>query len=186
MSETYQSKRERWQRLLNNLPEGLREHVSLRNVEAVASLPTSAQERLMEAINAGLKRLPSAIEQLKRDPNTPIGVLLNPPSQASFKEEEGIIHEVTDLIQQSFPDMSRIAAEALARADAMEIPRTIALVHAQLFHSKHLKTDFVMLVVFRLMHKTLERLEEILVANPAFGQIVQQGLKPWEIHDRRK
>ncbi len=46
MSETYQSKRERWQRLLESLPVGLREHVSLRNVEAVAALAPQAQERL--------------------------------------------------------------------------------------------------------------------------------------------
>ncbi len=38
MSETYQSKRELWQRLLEALPVGLREHVSLRNAEAVAAL----------------------------------------------------------------------------------------------------------------------------------------------------
>jgi hypothetical protein len=57
MSETYQSKRERWQRMRDNLPAGLRPHVSLRNVEAVMSLPPQAQTRLTEAIQAGLKRL---------------------------------------------------------------------------------------------------------------------------------
>lgn len=54
MSETYQSKRERRQRVLENLPVGLREHVSLHNIEAVASLSPQAQMRLLEAIQAGL------------------------------------------------------------------------------------------------------------------------------------
>jgi hypothetical protein len=43
MSETYQSKRERWQRLMESLPAGLREHISLRNVEAVAALSLQVQ-----------------------------------------------------------------------------------------------------------------------------------------------
>jgi len=76
MSETYQSKRERWQRLLETLPEKLRQHVSLRNVEAVAALPPQAQERLAQAIQAGLKRLPRAVEQLKIDPDTSVEDLL--------------------------------------------------------------------------------------------------------------
>ena len=58
MSETYQSKQERRQRLLESLPVSLRPHVSVRNIEAVAALSTQAQARLLEAIQAGLKRIP--------------------------------------------------------------------------------------------------------------------------------
>ncbi len=43
MTENYQAKRERWQRQLESLPTGLREHVSLRNVESVAALTPQAQ-----------------------------------------------------------------------------------------------------------------------------------------------
>jgi hypothetical protein len=50
MTETYQAKRERWQRLLGSLPAGLRGHVSLRNVEAVAALTPQAQIRLAKAL----------------------------------------------------------------------------------------------------------------------------------------
>jgi len=77
MSETYQSKRERWQRMLESLPIDLREHVSLRNVEAVASLTSQAQERLAEALHSGLKRLPRAVEQLRINPDTSVAELLN-------------------------------------------------------------------------------------------------------------
>ena len=76
MSETYRSKRERWQRLLETLPAGLREHVSLRNVEAVAALSAQAQQRLAEAAAAGLKCLPQAVEQLKLNPTTSVTDLL--------------------------------------------------------------------------------------------------------------
>jgi hypothetical protein len=61
MSETYRSKQERWQRLLESLPAGLRPHVSVRNIEAVAALSKQAQAHLLEAIQAGLKRGSSAI-----------------------------------------------------------------------------------------------------------------------------
>ena len=81
MSETYQSKQERWQRLLESLPVSLRPHVSVRIIEAVAALSFQAQTLLDEAIQAGLKRLPRVIDQLRANPDTSVGDLLNPPSQ---------------------------------------------------------------------------------------------------------
>src|SRR5512138_2434238 len=109
MSETYQSKRERWQRLLESLPVGLREHVSLRNVEAVVALAPQAQERLVEAIQSGLKRLPRAIEQLKADPSMSVAGLLNPPAPASPEQQsefpQQVQNELADLVQLCFPHM---------------------------------------------------------------------------------
>ena len=87
MSETYQSKRERRQRMLEALPVGLRAHVSLRNVEAVTALSPDAQMRLLEAIQAGLTRLPRAIEQLRADPQTSVTDLLNPPSSSVYRTQ---------------------------------------------------------------------------------------------------
>ncbi|MEI2737122.1 MAG: hypothetical protein V9G24_21695 [Rhodoblastus sp.] len=60
---------------------GLREHIAQRNIDAVAALSPQAQTRLLEAVQAGLKRLPRAIEQLRADPDTSIADLLNPPAQ---------------------------------------------------------------------------------------------------------
>ncbi|MDP1624424.1 MAG: hypothetical protein Q8L64_01515, partial [bacterium] len=169
MSETYQSKRERWQRLLETLPVGLREQVSLRNVEAVTALPPLAQERLAEAIQAGLKRLPRAVEQLRVNPNTSVADLLNPPVQpepespspaADFPQH--IQNELADLIQLCFPDMPRMSADALANADVMDIARTVAQAHHQLFKSNHLRTDFVVMVLYGLMCQSLESLEEVI------------------------
>ena len=80
MSESYQSKQERRQRLLESMPEGLRPHVSVRNIEAVVALSPLAQTRLLEAVQAGLKRLPRAIEQLRANPETSVADLLDPPA----------------------------------------------------------------------------------------------------------
>lgn len=193
MSETYQSKRERWQRMLESLPEGLREHVSLRNVEAVAALTSQAQERLAEAIQAGLKRIPRAVEQLRINPNTSVADLLDPPAQtvAELEKQATIVSQhiqkqLADLIQGCFPDMPRISAEALANSDVMDAARNVAQAHDQLFNSSHLKTDFVMMVLYGLMRQTLERLDEMIQAAPALRQAFDQSHLPWNSNDRRK
>lgn len=189
MSETYQSKRERWERLLETLPAGLRGYVSLRNAEAVASLMPHAQERLAEAICAGLKRLPRAVEQLRANPDASVAELLNPPAKFDpepAKQSQNIQNELADLIQQCFPDMPRVSAEALANSDVMDIARITAQAHHQLFKSNHLRTDFVMMVLYGLIRQTLERLEEIIEDTPALGQAFNQSSLPWKPNEWRK
>ena len=190
MSETYQSKQERRQRLLESLPASLRPHVSVRNIEAVAALSTQAQARLLEAIQTGLKRLPRAIEQLRADPNTSVADLLNPPVQPVTEiliqtDISNVQQEVADLIQQCFPDMPRVSAEALADADVMQIVRSVAQTHQQLFKSNHIQTDFVMLTLYGLMRQTLEHMEEIIKNTPALRQAFEQGDLPWKPNDWR-
>ena len=190
MSETYRSKRQRWQRLLEALPAGLREHVSLRNVEAVSALPTHAQQRLAEAIAAGLKRLPQAVEQLKINPNAPVAELLRPtvhPVAEPFpRSSQQISEELADLVQLCFPDMPRISAEALAKSDVMDIARVTAQAHTQLLQSKYLKTDFVVMVLYGLMRQSLERLEEIIEQTATLRQAFEQSSLPWKPNDWRK
>jgi hypothetical protein len=190
MSETYQSKRERWQRLLESLPVALREHISLRNVETVAALTLQAQERLLEAVQAGLKRLPRAVEQLRVSSDTSVADLLNPPAReiatpsSSFPQH--IHNELADLIQLCFPDMPRISAEALANAEVMNVARQTAQAHHQLFESTHLHTDFVMMVMYALIRRTLEQLEQEIQDMPALRQAFDQSPLPWKPNDWRK
>jgi len=192
MSETYQSKRERWQRMLESLPEGLRGHVSLRNVEAVSALTPQAQERLEEAIQSGLKRIPRAVEQLRTNPNTSVADLLIPPTQFVAEPPQPepefpghIQKQLADLIQACFPDMPRISAEALANSDVMDVARNVAQAHDRLFKSNHVRTDFVMMVLHSLMRQTLERLEEVIEATPALRHNFNQSQLPWKSNDRR-
>jgi hypothetical protein len=180
MSESYQSKQERRQRLLESMPEGLRPHVSVRNIEAVAALSTQAQTRLQEAVQAGLKRLPRAIEQLRADPQTSVAELLDPPAQPETElpaqtHSASIGQDVADLIQECFPDMPRVSAEALADADVMQVVRSVAETHQQVFKSSHIKTDFVMLTLYGLVRQTLERLEESIDETPALRQAFEKN-----------
>src|SRR5512133_2098776 len=114
MSETYASKRERWQRLLEALPGSLRGHISLRNIEAVSALPSQAQETLANAIQAGLKRLPGAIAILESSPDISVSELLEQASEPKSRllERAAItpanpdtLHQLADLVQFCYPDM---------------------------------------------------------------------------------
>ncbi|MEW6284785.1 MAG: hypothetical protein AB1509_01020 [Chloroflexota bacterium] len=179
MSESYQSKQERRQRLLESMPEGLRPHVSVRNIEAVAILSPQAQTRLLEAVQAGLKRLPRAIEQLRADPQTSVADLLDPPAQPETElpaqtHSASIGQEVADRIQACFPNMPRVSAEALADADVMQVVRSVAETHQLVFKSNHIKTDFVMLTLYGLVRQTLERLEEMIEETPALRQAFEK------------
>jgi len=189
MSETYQAKRERWQRLLESLPTDLREHVSLRNVESVATLTPHAQQRLLEAIQAGLKRLPRAVEQLRVNPDTPVSELLNPSAVTVAEEQPQISlqvkNELAGLVQLCFPDMPRVSAEALVEAEVMDIALQTAQVHYLLFQSDRLHTDFVLLVVYGLIRQSLERLEEIIKDIPALMQMFHQSDLPWKFNEWR-
>lgn len=190
MSETYQAKRERWGRMLESLPVGLREHVTLRNVEAVVALTPQAQERLVEAFQAGLRRLPHAVEQLRLNPDTSVADLLHPPAVSETKKNvqtsQEIQKELADLIQLCFPDMPRISAEALSAAEVMDVARQIAQVHQSLFRSTHLRTDFVVMVLYGLVRQTLEHLEEKIEDTPALRQAFSQSNLPWKPNNWRK
>jgi hypothetical protein len=179
MSETYQSKRERWQRMKETLPADLRPHVALRNVEAVSNLPPKAQARLTEAVRAGLKRLPRAIEQLKANSDTPVSELLNPPTASAnstqTKLSKEIQGELADLIQACYPDMPRLSAEALVEAEAMQIVVGTAGAFRATFASPHLKADFVVVTLYALVAGTLDRLETLIAGSPAAQDVLAQS-----------
>jgi len=181
MSETYQSKRERRQRILAALPAELRPHVSLRNVEAVNTLTPQAQTRLTEAVQAGLKRLPHAIEQLKANPDTPLSELVDtvqaatPQTQAQEELPKEILGELADLIQACYPDMPRLSAEALVEAEAMQVAGEVAQALGNLFNSEHLKADFVLVTLYALIASTLERLETQIAESPAAQGVLAQS-----------
>ena len=179
MSETYQSKRERWQRMKEALPTDLRPHVSLRNVEAVSALSPKAQARLAEAIRAGLKRLPRAIEQLRENADTPLAELLDPTqiavTQPQVEFSTKIQSELADLVQTCYPDMPRVSAEALAEAEAMQVTGQVAEAFGAMFASRHLKADFVLVVLYALISQSLDCLETLIADTPAAQQVLAQS-----------
>ena len=65
--------------------------------------------------------------------------------------------------------------EALADAEVMQVVRSVAETHEQVFKSGHIKTDFVMLTLYGLIRQTLERLEEIIEETPALRQAFEKN-----------
>jgi hypothetical protein len=181
MSENYASKRERWQKLLDALPANLRGHVSLRNVESVSALSRQAQETLAQAIQAGLKRLPRAIELLGKAPNLTVSELLEKVSTGLEPVERTIVPDASayqrlaDLIQFCYPDMPRGSAEALGEADALSNVLQTVSAHEALFNSPHLNSDFVLVIFHACLKQALERLDNKLAENPTCLQAIAQS-----------
>jgi len=182
MTETYASKRERWQKLLDALPANLRGHISLRNVEAVSGLSPQAQETLAQAIQAGLKRLPRAIELLESAPGLSLAELLEKVSAARELSGEPAPapnaktrRHLADLVQCCYPDMPRLSAEALCEAEALSGVLQVVSAQESLFASPHLNADFVLVIFHTCLKRALERLESKTAGNPAFQQAVSQS-----------
>ncbi len=172
--------------MLATLPVELREHVSLRNVEAVASLTPQAQQRLAEAIRSGLQRLPRAVEQLHADPDTPVSQLLQPAARESSGSPAGpqsAVGEVTGLIQSCFPDMPRLSAEALASAEVMDIVVETAQAHRKLLNATQLHTEFVLVVLYSLMRRTMEQLDAIIANSPSIRRAITQSESVVQSHE---
>lgn len=181
MSENYASKRERWQRLLEALPENLRGHISLRNVEAVSALSPQAQGTLAQAIQTGLKRLPRAIELLGQNPDLTVSELLEKAGAGQEPVEKAVVldadtqRRLADLIQFCYPDMPRVSAEALGQAEALSGVLQVVSALESLLASPHLNSDFVLVIFHACLKQALERLEGKLAENPTFGQAVSKN-----------
>lgn len=186
MSETYQSKRKRWKRLQAELPDDLRPHVSLRNVEAVSKLTSDTQATLVEAIQAGLKSLPQAIKALQENPALSVSDLLGTTPTAAVKEETvelelsaEVREELADLIQLCYPDMPRLSANALTEAEAMQVVGGLTGSLLQVFASAHIKSDFVMVVLYALLRDAQERVDAQIDDTPAAQAALSQSDLPY-------
>ena len=184
MTENYASKRERWQKLLDALPTSLRGHISLRNVETVSGLSPRAQETLSQAIQSGLKRLPRAIETLEKSPDISVSELLERVSSTNASPEpmETVVvpnadtrRQLADLIQFCYPDMLRMSAEALSEAEALAGILQIVSAHTGQFNSRHMHSDFVLVIFHACLKQALQRLEDTLAENPAFQHAISQS-----------
>ena len=76
MAEPYQKKRERWTAQAAELPYGLGDRIAIRNIPAVAALPEHAQKTLADALDARLKRVPTALLILKSEPDLSVEDLI--------------------------------------------------------------------------------------------------------------
>ncbi len=202
MSESYQKKKERWLRAKKLLPENLRQRVALRNIMAVTKLLPEQQQALAEALDIGLKRIPTALRYLETYPaasaqdllraslgNTPRSAALRPgargagetrtntssphhPSLPAPTHPESLA-ELISLLKDCYPDMNQHSAEALAESQALSDVLDVLVVYQQVFDSPHFNTDFVVVLFHKLLERTWERLNRRIAKNPAYQQALR-------------
>ncbi len=193
MTENYPAKRVRMQKALDSLPANLRNRISLRNAKAVADLSPVAQDALAQSLDRGLKRLAQAVQLLNQNPNASLDELLPAGNKPAQFEDNGrltasavsaidtaAIPALTALIQSCYPDMPRLAAEALASAPAMEGLRSVLQVHESLFVSQPFRSDFVVVTFWGFLRQTQERLNQIISQTPAYQQTLRQSGAGWQ------
>lgn len=183
----YEERKRRWAEIASSFPPALRDHIALRNVEAVAALPDEARETLVAAIEAGLKRIPAAIEILRSKPGISAEELLGEQMQGAPHKHErtsvktaflaeqvepASIENLTTLIQSCYPDMPRVAAEALAGSDALRVIVLALQCHEDIFRTA--SSDFAVVLFKAILEQSLSRLSVIIQSNPAYAEAVRR------------
>ena len=177
MSETYESRRKRWLQLQETLPDGLRARIPLRNVQDTARLSLNAQRTLAQALDEGLKQIPTALRTLKRKPSAMVAELLSadhrkgmgcavdqklpthvgPPVPTPTPQvDERDVLALAELFRSISPGANAISAEFWAK----EKPMLLAMVgaHRAFLEANASEVDFVVFCAFLLqMFKDADR-----------------------------
>jgi len=203
MPISYQKRRQSWLEMAQAFPAPLDKKVSLRNIPKVARLSPAQQQALAQAVQAGLKRIPTALDYLEVNPDaTPQELLDVVTGPASHPEEletsQGIqaennlespstmthtdipsphtlkaLEELVGLLNACYPEMNPHSAKALAESQALRDVLAVLVVYQQVFDSPHFNTDFVVVLFHKLLERTWEQLNRRIAANPAYQQALQ-------------
>jgi hypothetical protein len=61
----------------------------------------------------------------------------------------------------------------------MQVAGQVAQAFTGMFASLHIRADFVLVVLYALLHQALERLEGLVSESPACRQALAQSSLPW-------
>lgn len=186
MPVPYDQRRQRRQQLIEELPPDLRQWIALRHVEAVAKFPPEIQQRLAEAIQAGIKA-PTAIRFLKENPEATVAEIVKEPGKRRPTEMKHMRRSpdpnhlilLADLLQTCFPDMPRATATAMAGSDLLSEVLDIIRTQQTCFESHHTQSDFIVVVLCGLVLSTIERLNKIISTRMVYRQAIQQSGLDW-------
>jgi hypothetical protein len=82
---------------------------------------------------------------------------------------------MTSLMQACFPDLNPAAAEALIQSPTLADILPLVSAHRQAFASPHLRSDFVIVILYALLGQAQNQLQQIIAANPAYQQAIRQS-----------
>jgi len=192
-SDLAQTKAIRRRTLRDTFPHPLNQ-IALRHVDSVAALDDDRRLILSKAIRkTDLRHAATFVDALNKDgdriQNEDDLVALIPSTPA--KEVESTI-ETTDanevdpfdrdylvtLLMKCYPDMPPASADALARADVMEI--SLRVVQETRNAIDEAISDFVVVTLFTLFEEKLNELKELINRNPAFIKAIQLSRPDWK------
>ena len=191
MAESYQSKRERWQRQRETFPPTLQD-VALSMVDSIGALEEPARQ-MLATVFADLESIPKAITLLDIFPDMPADTLLRfanadkgiswqstqtptTPAKAQSLPKANIAEDLltlADLLQGFYPGMPRTAAEALAASSTMQA--ALHVVKSLRLAREGAKSDFVSLCLYGLFKENTQALETEIRTNPAFLNAARQS-----------
>ena len=199
MPIAYAERKKRRQALLQGLSPELRERLALRHVEAVAKLPSEAQQILAEALMAGLRHIQDAITYLLEQPRASVEEVLLACQDGRRASEDGtksslivskidlswspadpdlgVLAELADLLQDCFPGMPAMTARALAADDLLS--DVLALVHAHqaCFRSKSIQSELVFVALCGLAQRFINELNRLMDSRSHYrGALEQSGI----------
>jgi len=87
----------------------------------------------------------------------------------------GDIQALASLMQACFPGLNPAAAEALIHSPTLAEILRLLVAHRQAFASPHLRSDFVIVILYALLGQSQNQLQQIIAANPAYQQAIRQS-----------
>ena len=190
MPVPYDQRRQRREKLAEELPPNLRKWVALRHVETVAKFPPEIQQRLIESIITGV-RVPAAIRFLKENPETTVEEIVMAVGKRRQTENKGTqvspepnhLTFLANLLQTCFPDMPRATADAMAGSELLSEVLDVVCAQQTCFDSRHAQSDFVVVVLCGLALATIERLNQLISKRIIYRQALQQSGLEWPFLD---
>lgn len=188
MTETYDEKKIRLQRILDGLePPILRTRVPLRSAEDISKLPQQGRDALAMCLAQNEKiSFPKAIKILTAKPGIMPDELIRMLAQGKFAAPAKTAVDLNDAedvakyIYKCFPGMEENSIKGIAASEAMKEARALAAVLREINNSNHLRSDFVVVVMYAMFLGALSDMQNKIREIPAFIEAVKRTKLPWQ------
>jgi len=166
----------------------------LRNVDAIQALPEDRRMLLASAVTEEDLPLISYYLSVLKDATGPVekDELIKRARESRGaeieKKDTGKVEHLApdqvdeeylvDLLTSSFPDMPASSASALVLSEVMK--PCLQVVTTTRFAMDDARSDFVLVVLFKLFEENLDALREAINSNPAYVKAIQLSRPDWK------
>jgi len=193
MPESSQTKSARRRNIRDSFPPPLNK-VALRNVDAIQALPEDQRMLLASAVTEKDLPLISYYLSVLKDATGPVekDELVKEARELrgaeTEKKDTGKVEHLAsdqvdekylaDLLTSSFPDMPASSASALVLSEVMR--PCLQVVTTTRLAMDDARSDFVLIVLFKLFEENLDALREAINSNPAYVKAMQLSRPDWK------